>query len=182
MQRQKQRRVDVIDKQIEVEKESFSKARHQLTRERIEDSWMKLEEEKRLLQEELDNEFLSEKEFEKLYKQFVEIIEYPLAIRDLGSVEMKQLLIGVLFGGKIYYTKNEEFQTPHSSLIYSILDHISGDNYRMGRQRVESSNTIESFSLLKTELCEKSELIYCLVAMMRSDTKISQKYEMVDCV
>ena len=55
-----------------------------------------------------------------------------IAIWDLGNLEMKQLLIGVLFSDKIYYTKNEEFQTPHLPLIYNILNHCGTDNKPMG--------------------------------------------------
>ena len=129
----KKQRIAEITKKVEKISSKYYEVKNPMIAKKIEEEWWELEQEKELLETEVNSEFLSEQEFEQLYNKFVDIIENPVAIWDLWNIEMKQLLIGVLFGWKLYYKKNEGFQTPQTSLIYSIFDHISGDNNRLGR-------------------------------------------------
>jgi len=140
----------------------------------MEQEWWELEQEKELLQDDLTKEFIGKDEYESIYNDFVSIIENPLAIWDLWSVDTKQLLIGVLFGGKIYYTKKGSFQTPQKSLIYSILDHISGDNNPVGHTRIDISNPIHQIVKdMQYEIQVNTDKIGCLVSLIRSDKAIA---------
>ncbi len=66
-----------------------------------------LNEEKQLLEIEIAHVHFSQDEFDKVYNDAKTIIANPIAIWDLDDVEIKQLLIGVCFNNKIYYTKKE---------------------------------------------------------------------------
>ncbi len=97
-----------------------------------------LNEEKTILQNEIEDVRFSEDDFEKVYNEAKVIISNPLAIRDLEDVEIKQLLIRVCFNNKIYYTKNQELHTPEISLIYSYFAQVSDSN----SPNLETTDTI----------------------------------------
>lgn len=87
--------------------------------------WSELNEERSMLQNEINDVRFSEDDFQKIYNEAKTVISNPLAIRDLEDVEIKQLLIRVCFNNKIYYTKNQGLHTPEISLIYSYLAQVS---------------------------------------------------------
>lgn len=78
-----------------------------------------LSQQKEDLEYEINNENFIKSEFEKTYNEAKIIIKNPLALRDLEDVEIKQLLIRVCFGGKIYYKKNQGLHTPEISVLYT---------------------------------------------------------------
>ena len=117
---------------------------------KMEQERWELEQEKDLLIEDIAKEHLTQNEFDSVYNDFIDIIENPLAVWDLQDVDTKQLLIGVLFGGKIYYSKKGSFQTPQKSL--------SGDNNPVGRStRIELATTgttnLCSTNWAKADIC-----------------------------
>jgi hypothetical protein len=63
----------------------------------VEEKRADLEQEKETIQNELQDKALNEREFVVLYERIKNIIEDPLSIWELGSVELKMLLVGVLF-------------------------------------------------------------------------------------
>jgi hypothetical protein len=64
---------------------------------KIEEKWAGLEAEKDLLEEDIKEESLNERDFILLYERIKNIIQDPLSIWELGSTELKILLVGVLF-------------------------------------------------------------------------------------
>ena len=131
----KKLRINQINKRIEEIKSSFAKVTKSIIIESLEEERVRLESERQILTQEANDDLLSDKEFKILYEQFIQIIECPIAIWRHGNKDLRDLLIGAQFGGKIFYTKNKEYQTPHKSLAYSILDHNSGDDSPMGDRK-----------------------------------------------
>ena len=91
----------------------------------LEKDWTDLLEQKEKLQANMKDNSLTENDFNILYDRVKTMIIDPVAIRKVGSVELKKLEAWVLFGGKIYYEKNEGFQTPQISVLHSIISGVS---------------------------------------------------------
>ena len=64
-------------------------------------------------------------DFNILYDRVKTMITDPVAIRKVWSLQLKILEAWVLFGGKIYYKKNEGFQTPQISVLHAIISGVS---------------------------------------------------------
>ena len=71
------------------------------------ETWAQLNEEKKCLQEELNDPSLANIQYEKLLDKAMTVITSPIAIWNLNKPELIQLLIQVCFNGKIYYKKKE---------------------------------------------------------------------------
>lgn len=71
----------------------------------LEKDWTDLLEQKEKLQANMKDNSLTENDFNILYDRVKTMIIDPVAIRKVGSVELKKLEAWVLFGGKIYYKK-----------------------------------------------------------------------------
>ena len=153
LNREKKRKIIELENRIEKISEKYYNCQNNALSRKMENELWVLENEKELLLANVDKEFLSEVEFEKLLDQYIQIMKKPSSIWDLWSREAKQLLIRVLFWNKLYYKKNEGFQTPHKSLTYTISDHINGTDFRLGR-----STGIEPAARGTTNLCSTTEL------------------------
>jgi hypothetical protein len=77
-----------------------------LERERAE-----LNSEAMILEEDLNNSLYTEKEYLDLFDKTLGIISNPLAFWELGTTEIKELLLAVWFGGKLYYNKKSGYRT-----------------------------------------------------------------------
>lgn len=171
---QKRARIKEIERKIEVVQSKFYMLTNQILIKKMEQEWWELEQEKDLLTEDIKKEHLTQSEFDSIYNDFISIIENPLSVWDLQSTDVKQLLIGVLFGGKIYYTKKGSFQTPQKSLIYSILDHISGDNNPVGHMTIDLSNPIYSIMQdIQYEMQVNADKISCIVSLIWNNKELS---------
>lgn len=53
-----------------------------------------------------------------LFDEARSVIFNPSKIREVWDFELRQLLIGVCYGGKIYYKKNEWCYTPEIPSLY----------------------------------------------------------------
>jgi site-specific DNA recombinase len=128
----KQRRIQEIDIQIEEFPTIISKLTRIEVIQKIEEKRANLEQEKEILENEVTDKGLNEKDFTILYSTIKNLIEDPLSIWELWSTELKMLLVSVLFWWKLYYKKNEGYQTPHISALYRILDHLNDGKVTSG--------------------------------------------------
>jgi len=133
MTESKKRRINDIEKEINSFSATISKLENITIIQRLEEKRGELEAEKDLLEEEIKDKALNEKDFERLYIRIKNIIEDPVSIWEMWSLEMKIGLVKVLFGEKFYYTKKEKYQTPHLSALYGILSHLNGGNVSSGK-------------------------------------------------
>ena len=123
----KEKRIKDIEAEIETYPTIIGKLSRAETIQRLENKRWKLEVEKEILEEEVLNKTLNEEDFYKTYQKIKWIIEDPLSIWELWTMEMKISLIKVLFGDKIYYTKNEKYQTPHLSHLYAMFGSLDSN-------------------------------------------------------
>ena len=56
------------------------------------------------------------------------ILSNPLFVRQLDSLELKRLMLNVIFNGNITYTEKGGLQTPQIPLVYSSLSIFDGNN------------------------------------------------------
>lgn len=163
-------------KEIIIELESYPATIGKLSKPeiiaRFEEKWSELEEEKGLLEDEIKNEWLGEKDFNILYERVRNIIIDPVSIRELGTTELKILLVGVLFWWKLYYKKNEGFQTPQISALYRMISHLSGGEITSG---APEDIFIKLYENLYTELKQKQDIIESFVAHIKYEAKFDDK-------
>lgn len=67
-------------------------------------------------------------DIEELISNTKAILRNPSFVRELKDIPLQKMLIGILFNGKIYYSKDLGFQTPEIPLIYTIKKELSEDN------------------------------------------------------
>ena len=128
----KRRRIKDIEKEIAEFPGIISKLSRIEMIQKIEEKRSELEMEKDILEEEIKEKNLNERDFIVLYGRIKNIIQDPLSIWELGSTPLKMLLVGVLFWWKIFFKKNEGFQTPQISALYAILGHIDSGEMSYG--------------------------------------------------
>ncbi|EKD25081.1 MAG: Resolvase-like protein [uncultured bacterium (gcode 4)] len=86
-----------------------------------------LNSEKLVLEDDLSNDAYTEQEYMELYEKTLWIITNPLAFWTLGNAEIKQLLLAVRFGWKLYYNKKSGYRTNDTWLLNYLLG-ILGTN------------------------------------------------------
>ena len=128
----KKKRIQEVEKEIDNLRNTVWKLTKMELIQNVEEKRAELEQEKEILENELQDKILNQREFVVLYERIKNIIEDPLSIWELWSVELKMLLVGVLFWGKLYYTKKEGYQTPQISALFGILDHLNDGNIPSG--------------------------------------------------
>ena len=87
-----------------------------------------LNEEKNQINEKLQYDPLGDTEMVNHINDIKTILLNPLTLRDKGDHNMKKLLITVLFNGKIYYTKNQGYQTPDLSALHKLFTRLKNSN------------------------------------------------------
>ena len=66
------------------------------------------------------------------------ILENPAFVWELDHLELKRLMLNVLFDSELYYSTEGGLQTPSMSLIYCGLDEFTSSNTRMASpERIE---------------------------------------------
>lgn len=91
-----------------------------------------LNEEKIQLLEKLTYDPLWEMERLNLLNDVKTILINPVTLRDIWDHNMKKLLIYVLFNGKLYYTKNQGYQTPDLTALYKLFQALKGNKCANG--------------------------------------------------
>ena len=67
---------------------------------------------------------VNQENFEELYNEAHDILFNPSKIWDVWSFELRQLLIGVCYGGQISYSKKDGLHTPSLSSLYLYFQQI----------------------------------------------------------
>ena len=106
-----------IEREMEAKFDTIWKLNNTAMIQRLEEEWWMLNQNKIDLEEKLTHGFLSEIEIKDLYERIKTIITNPIAIREMWNKELKMMLISVLFGGKIYYSKKLGFQTNENQAL-----------------------------------------------------------------
>lgn len=116
--------IDKINKEIDEIIDKVSKLSNELILNRLEEKLTILQQQKQEIQHTLDHKEQNELNYDDLFKQATIIFKNPLAIWELWDLEIKQMLIAVLYNNEIYYKKNEGLRTPHISVFLQYFKHI----------------------------------------------------------
>ena len=142
-------RIRQIDAEIQSIENKIEKLSKPELISKLEWEWSLLEEEKEILNKKIADWRIIEEDFNKIFEKVKNILLDPLSVRRYGPLKLKQLQVRVLYGDKIFYKKNEGFQTLTSAngdvLFRSIFESFSvngaGDGARtrnslLGRQEL----------------------------------------------
>lgn len=91
-----------------------------------------LNEEKNQLLEKLEYDPLWEMEKLNLLNDVKTILINPVTLWNKWDHNMKKLLINVLFNGKVYYTKNQGYQTPDLTALHKLFQALKGNKCSNG--------------------------------------------------
>ena len=121
-----------IDKKIQIASDKFSKATDERILARIEKERWDLEEQRELLVNQLKDYTMNKNETAIIYDRVKTMLVDPVNIWEHFPVSVKVLHAWVLFGGKIYYKKNEGFRTPQISSLNWLIRGLRGVNLTYG--------------------------------------------------
>ena len=100
-------------------------------------------------------------DIERLIEETKAILENPISIRNIESLELKRLLIGVLFNNEIYYNTKSGIQTPSIPLIYATFGTIFYTNlFNPGRKGIEPLTTVPKTAMLPLHQ-RPIQLLFC---------------------
>lgn len=123
-----QKRIKEIDEEVRAFKGRMITTTKDNMVEFYENTISTLLEEKQLLEMKLKTwETSSDTDYKKLLEETKAILVNPKFIWEIWGIELKHLLLGVCYGGKILYTKNQGLQTPEIPLIYMLKEQLSWD-------------------------------------------------------
>ncbi len=117
----KKKRIKDIQEQMDNAMQKILTINNPTIAREIETLWEKLNEEKNQIEEEICYDPLGDTEMINLLNDAKTILLDPLTLRHSHDHNMKKLIIKVLFNGKIYYTKNQGYQTPDVSALYKLF-------------------------------------------------------------
>lgn len=94
-------------------------------------------------------EFYSDINIQTLFEETKAILENPITIWNISSLELKRLLTGILFNNEIYYNTKSGIQTPSIPLIYAHFgSYFEGKYLNPGRDRIELPTTVPKTAML----------------------------------
>ncbi|HMT01129.1 MAG TPA: recombinase family protein [Candidatus Absconditabacterales bacterium] len=98
--------------------------------EEMEAEWELLRVEKETVQHQLDDkEKITDQELKELLVQAKNIYMGPKSVWEMSNVELKKMLMGILFGDKLMYTKEKGFRTAGNSLYEAVLSAIQTPDF-----------------------------------------------------
>jgi len=119
-------KVSIENRMKDVE-ESMMKTKNIDLYARLEQERAELNSEKLVLEDDLNTDSYTEAEYMELYDKALWIITNPLAFWTLGNTEIKQLLLAVWFGWKLYYNKKSGYRTNDTWLLNYILAYMGAN-------------------------------------------------------
>jgi hypothetical protein len=173
--------INRIEREMENKLNTINKLSNITIINRMEEEWAILNQKKIDMEEQLNNKFLSEIELKDLYMRYKTIVSNPIAIWEMGNKELKTMLISVLFGGKIYYSKKLGFQTNENQAIfkdspiylYNLLLYGASDKTFL-KPEEENANL---FNQISTALLQHKDKITDFYTLVKYQAKFYPKIE-----
>lgn len=92
--------------------------------------WELVRLEKEWIQNELDHQRkVSEEELQSLLVQAKGIYMWPKLVRQMSNIELKKVLMNLLFGDKLYYTKEKGYRTAWNTLYDAVLSTVRDPHF-----------------------------------------------------
>ncbi len=114
----KKGRIVQIENRMKEIEDFLPKAKIAKLYETLENERANLDQEKIQLQEQLQDNDYGEKSVKDLLEKVKGIFINPLAFWELGNEDMRQLLLIVRFGDKLYHTKKQGFRTKENAGLH----------------------------------------------------------------
>lgn len=153
--------IDKINKEIDEIIYKVSKLSNELILNRLEERLTILQKQKQEIEYTLNHKEQNELNYDDLFKQATIIFKNPLAIWELWDLEIKQMLIMVLYNNEIYYKKNEGLRTPHISVLFKSLSGLCIKNSHMGRSTGFEPATTSATNWGSTNWATTATKIWC---------------------
>ncbi len=88
---------------------------------KMDEQWAELNEEEKILQEQIDDESIAKIDKNKRLKKIRELIKSPLVFREQGDRSLRKQLVEVRFWDCLSYSKSQWLQTSDSPVLYNVL-------------------------------------------------------------
>lgn len=106
------KRIMEINEKIENLKNLLGKISNPVLVEKTEQEWTELMQEKEYLKKVNEDRKIAENDVDIIFDRVKTLLTNPIAIWNLGSLELKRLQVIVFFGEKLFYKKMEAFKPP----------------------------------------------------------------------
>jgi hypothetical protein len=102
----------------------------------------KLELEKKVAAEKLEQSAYAQGSFETTFEHACDFLASPCKLWDSGQAHLKRMVLRLAFSGRIAYRKDEGFRTPELSIPFKMLGDFSMNEKEMVRLEGETSNAL----------------------------------------
>ncbi|NQW11217.1 MAG: recombinase, partial [Alphaproteobacteria bacterium] len=139
---QVRRRVAEIEKQTAALLDRIIEASSPTVIARYEQRITELERERLVMAEKLESEGKPRKSFDEMFELTLRFISNPCNIWERGSIARRRTVLKLTFEDCLVYCRNGGFRTPKTSMIFRMLDHISGTKMGMAEGRPRDFNAL----------------------------------------
>jgi len=126
----KRKAIVEIDEKLKKLRIAISNTKNPELAQEFEEEWEIIKAEKTKLTEELHKKTaMDDAEFSKLLQQAKDIFLAPKTVRELSNTELKRMLITILFGDRLLYSKENRFRTAWNSLYHLVFNAIQNPDF-----------------------------------------------------
>ncbi|MCB9976609.1 MAG: recombinase family protein [Rhodospirillales bacterium] len=129
-----------IEKQIEQILDRIVESSSSTVISAYEERITKLERQKLVSQEKLQNAGGSLYPFEQMFQHSMAFLSNPWKLWASGKLELRRLVLKLTFADKLPYHRKEGLPTPALSLPFNMLRRIAGEDFKMARPSGQSAN------------------------------------------
>ena len=132
------RQVKTIDADIERMLDRIVKVDHPKVIKELESRIVKLEDQKRVIEEKIGNKGQSFRPFDEMYRTALDFLLEPHKLWAKGLYEGKRAVLKLTFASRLTYVRNQGYRTPDLSLPFKVL----GDIFMLEKQMVPRGATV----------------------------------------
>ena len=140
----KANRLDELNKKIDSIIDKITETDNPLVSKKLEEKLVELTDEKALLDEYIatNSEEQEEEDFIEHFEHLKSIIQTPLAVWNVWNIELKRMLINVIFSDWLSFTKEDGIQTSKIPLIYAKKLLFTVDTNSILKKSIQTLNTL----------------------------------------
>ncbi len=139
----KQKRLSEVNKKIDDTIDKITETDNPLVYKKLEERVSYLTEEKELLEEDIArNTCGQDDDFLEHFEHLKSIIQTPLSVWNIWQLELKRMLINVIFSDGLTCTKEDGIQTSEIPLIYAENLRLCFEKSLIKKKSVQTSNTL----------------------------------------
>ena len=133
-----------VSKKINAIVDKITETDNPLVSKKLEEKLVELTDAKDLLEEDIakNSEEEQENDFIEHFEHLKSIIQTPVAVRNIWNIELKRMLINVIFSEGISYTKEDWIQTQKLPFIYERKLEIEMSTNSILKKSIQTLNTL----------------------------------------